>query len=62
MSNARQCFECRNGEHDNYDDYVLFTVVRNLDDGRAVRGWMCGEHREMNLNDGYTVTIDRRPA
>lgn len=53
----RQCADCRDGEHENYDDLVKLTVVRDSDTNKLVkRSYMCGEHREMYAQDGYTVT------
>ena len=54
---ARQCCDCRDGEHENYDDDVVLVVVRDSDTGKMrKRGYICDEHREMYLVDGYSVT------
>ena len=57
MKTARECHECRDGEHDNYDDLVLMTVVRDQETGKIVgRGYLCREHRDMHEEDGHDVT------
>jgi len=54
---AKQCCECRSGEHDNYDEDVQAAVVIDPDTRKIVkRGNLCGEHRVMFQFDGYTVT------
>jgi hypothetical protein len=60
----RRCADCRDGEHDNYDDDVRLVVVRNPDTNRLVkRAYMCKEHRTMYgdevSGDGYDVTVLR---
>jgi hypothetical protein len=53
---AKQCADCRNGEHDNYDDDVIITVVKDPDTGKLVkRSYMCGCHRDMYASDGYAL-------
>lgn len=54
---SKQCVDCRDGEHDNYDDDVRVTIVREPGKGKWVkRGYMCRLHREMYAEDGYDVT------
>lgn len=52
----RQCCDCRDGEHDNYDDDVILTTVREPDTGRLLkRGYLCESHRIMYEDDGYIL-------
>lgn len=51
----KQCSECRDGEHENLDDDVQLCTVINPDGGRPKRLYLCGEHVEQNLADGYLV-------
>jgi hypothetical protein len=52
----RRCAECRDGDHENYDDDVRLTTVRDPDSGRiALRAYLCGEHRAARRDDGYGV-------
>ena len=52
----KQCFECRNGEHDNLDDDVRMTTILDPDTGRLVgRGYLCGEHTVAKLDDGFNI-------
>jgi hypothetical protein len=61
MSRAKECADCRDGEHDNIDDRLALVVVRDPDSNRLVkRSWMCGEHRSVYLDDGYDVNIIRK--
>jgi len=56
MAKQKQCADCRDGEHDNYDDDVRLVYVRDPDTNKLVkRSYMCGEHVEMYLKDGYDV-------
>jgi hypothetical protein len=58
---GRQCCDCRDGEHDNYDEDVRLVVVRDPDTGRILkRAYLCGDHRAMYRADGYVVST-RRP-
>ena len=51
-----RCCECRNGEHENYDNDIFLVTVRDPDSKRIVlRGYLCGEHRGARLDDGYEV-------
>ena len=53
---VKQCYECRAGEHENYDDDVCMTTVRDPDgEEKTRRGYLCGEHRTANEDDGYEV-------
>ena len=54
----RQCADCRNGEHANYDEDVRLTVLKNPDTGKlAKRAYLCHEHREMYADDGYSLKV-----
>lgn len=56
----RRCCDCRDGEHDNYDDDVKLTIVREPDEkGFLKRGYLCENHRVMYEDDGYLLTIER---
>lgn len=49
-----KCAECRNGEHEDYQDDAKIVVIRS--DGQlAGRMKLCSEHIEMRLMDGYQV-------
>lgn len=52
----KTCHECRNGEHDNYDDDVRLTVVRDPDTGQVKRANLCEHHRVAAADDGYLIT------
>lgn len=55
---VKRCNDCRDGEHDNYDNNVILTIVRDPETGAFVkRAYLCDMHSEMYLDDGYTVTI-----
>jgi len=56
-SKAPQCADCRDGEHDNYDDELKLVIIRDPDmPGRMVkRAYLCEHHREMYAEDGYAV-------
>ena len=57
----RRCCECRNGEHENLDDDVRMTIVKDPDTGHIVkRGYICGEHREAYECDGYDLIVKGR--
>jgi hypothetical protein len=50
------CCECRKGEHDNYDEDVVLTVVRDPETNKvALRGYLCANHREAFAMDGYDL-------
>ncbi len=50
-----QCADCRDGEHDNYNDNVKFTIVRGEYGAFIKRAYLCAEHRQMYMDDGYEV-------
>ena len=51
-----QCFECRNGEHEDYDSDIRLIVAKDPDTGRIYRrGKLCSEHRAAYSDDGYKV-------
>lgn len=57
---VKQCADCRNGEHDNYDDKVELVFVRDPDTKKIVkRANLCMEHRIMYRDDGYEVKLCR---
>jgi hypothetical protein len=50
------CSDCRDGEHDNYDEDIHLVIVREPDNGKMLkRAYLCGEHISMYLDDGYKV-------
>lgn len=57
----KQCADCRDGEHDNYDDEIRLVVIMDLDNrggpfgGLVKRSYMCETHREQYAQDGYGV-------
>lgn len=62
MRIPRHCCDCRDGEHDNYDDRVELVIVRNLGTGVLIkRGYLCGDHQTMYLDDGYSVILAHKP-
>jgi len=57
----KRCADCRDGEHENYDEDVRLVVIKDPETKRLVkRANMCGEHIEMYCVDGYQVWIDGR--
>lgn len=51
-----RCYQCQNGDHEDYDQDVRLVIVRDPDGGDyARRGYLCGEHRELAASDGYEV-------
>lgn len=51
-----KCFECRGGEHEDYDDDVQMVYIRDPSTKKVItRGRMCSEHRCMYGDDGYIV-------
>lgn len=53
---AKRCADCRNGEHENYDDNVELVVVHDPETNRiAKRANLCREHRRMYSMDGYRL-------
>lgn len=55
---TKQCLDCLDGEHENYDDDVVLVTVRDPDNPvRSLkRSYMCGDHRTMYLEDGYILS------
>jgi len=52
----KQCCDCRNGGHGNYDDDVIMTIIIDpLTNKLVKRGYLCREHRTMYRDDGYKV-------
>jgi len=52
----RRCSECRNGEHENYDDKVRLVVIRDPDTNKiSKRAYMCATHIGMYEDDGYDI-------
>jgi len=52
----KRCSECRNGEHDDYDDDIRLVYVRDPESNKIIlRANLCNEHREMFASDGYQV-------
>ena len=52
--NRKVCLECKEGEHDNYDDNIIKVKVIDPETGKVYRkGLMCLEHRELYLSDGF---------
>lgn len=54
----KRCADCRNGEHDNFDDDIKLVYVRNPETKKIIRrAYMCHSHRDMYADDGYEVKI-----
>jgi hypothetical protein len=52
------CCECRNGDHENYDDDVRRTLVREPDHLKVVlNAYLCGEHRTAAADDGFVLDV-----
>jgi hypothetical protein len=53
-----RCADCRDGEHENYDDNVLLVTVRDPDKPGPwlKRANLCESHRVMYSDDGYEVS------
>lgn len=50
----KRCSECRDGEHDNYDDNVELCKV--YDNGKFLKKLLlCGAHQHCFLEDGYEL-------
>lgn len=59
--NQKQCQECKDGEHDNYDEDVQLVVVRDPQTQKTHRRcYMCKDHRIMYDMDGYDVNVIER--
>jgi len=55
------CSECRDSEHEDFDDSIRLTVVRDPETNKIVfRGHLCGCHRDIRESDGY-VLYDKGP-
>jgi len=53
----KRCADCREGEHENYDENIKLVVVRDPNTNHLVRrAYMCELHREAWTDDGYTIT------
>jgi len=54
-----RCCECADGEHENFDEDVRLTIVRDPEiNSVCIKvGWMCSEHRDMYEIDGYDLTV-----
>jgi len=51
-----RCADCRNGDHPDYDDDVRLVYMRDPETKKIVkRAYLCKEHRDMYLDDGYEV-------
>ena len=51
-----RCAECRDGEHENYDDDVRLCVLRDPETRKIVkRAYLCSEHRVANDDDGFEI-------
>jgi hypothetical protein len=53
---SAKCYECRAGDHEDYDDDVAKVTVRDPDGGRPKVGFLCGEHRAAARDDGMEVS------
>jgi hypothetical protein len=52
-----KCADCRDGEHENYSPEVDFVIVGDPTSNELIKkAWMCTDHQEMYLMDGYTVS------
>ena len=52
----KTCADCRNGEHDNYDEDVRLVVIRDPETQKLVkRAYLCDHHRQCYMEDGYEV-------
>ena len=52
-----ECCDCRDGEHEDYDDNVVLVIVSDPETGRIVKkAKLCEEHRITYTDDGYRVT------
>ena len=53
---TKRCADCRDGDHDNYDDNVALVFVRDPETKKMIkRANLCGEHRQMYADDGYEI-------
>jgi hypothetical protein len=52
----KRCADCRDGEHENYDDDVRLVYVKDPETGKIVRrAYICAGHRQAYHDDGYIV-------
>ncbi len=52
----KRCNDCRDGDHENYDEDIQLAIITEPENGRLVkRALLCGEHREAYADDGYDV-------
>lgn len=60
---GKRCCECRKGDHPNYDNDVRLCFVRDPQTKKMqLRGYLCSEHREAALTDGYDVQLLEKGA
>lgn len=53
---AKQCADCRDGDHENLSDEVELVTVKDPETGKLVkRSYMCTEHVDCYLSDGYNL-------
>jgi len=54
----KKCSDCRDGEHDNYDDDVKLVVIKDPDTNKIYkRAYMCNHHQQQYDDDGYKIYI-----
>lgn len=54
----KQCADCRDAEHENYDNDVVLATVKDPETAKILkRAYLCAEHREMYFDDGYQIFI-----
>jgi hypothetical protein len=52
----RECFECAEGEHQNYDANVRLFKIYDPDTNKVIRScFLCGQHQTTRLEDGYKL-------
>lgn len=52
----KQCADCRDGEHENLSGDIQLVTVRDPETKRIVkRSYMCDEHVDCYLGDGYAL-------
>lgn len=53
---SKRCFECRSGDHPNYDDDVEMVTIIDPETKKVYkRGYPCSEHYAMYADDGYIL-------
>uniref|UniRef100_A0A6H2A427 Uncharacterized protein n=1 Tax=viral metagenome TaxID=1070528 RepID=A0A6H2A427_9ZZZZ len=51
-----KCAECRNGEHEDYDNDIQLIYARDPETKKIIkRANLCGDHRQALKDDGYEV-------